>query len=75
MVVCAWSRLGRKAGGRRYKLGKQCVRVFINKIFPYALDSELGVIVTPGGVHLTLEHRLSSYVCFPSQSESGPPLS
>lgn len=70
-----WSRLGKKAGGRRYKLGKRCVRVFINKIFLYAPGSELGVNVTPGGVHLTLEHRLSSYVCFPSQSESGSHLS
>lgn len=59
-----WSRLGRKAGGRRYKLGKRCMRVFINKRFLYAPGSELGVNVTPGGVHLTLEHRLSSQCVF-----------
>lgn len=35
---------------------KEVVRVFINEIFYYAPSSELGVNVTPRGVHLTLEH-------------------
>lgn len=35
---------------------KEVVRVFINEMFSYAPSSELGVNVTPRGVHLTLEH-------------------
>lgn len=34
---------------------KEVVRVFINEMFSYAPNSELGVSVTPRGVHLTLE--------------------